>query len=115
MHATRFDAVTRSLAMVWSRRDLVAALGAALAPGLRAHTVAAHDPTQKCRRFKGKRKKQRKKCLKKARAHNARHAARSPIDPGPECLEGTKPCDGTCIPTDHCCAKEDCPDSARRS
>jgi hypothetical protein len=95
MDGTHFDALTRSLTVAGSRRRaLAAALGSAL--GLLGwhgveHT-AAHDPSKGCKRKSGKAKK---KCLKKAKAHNAAHANETAPPAG--CPSGTQACGGECL------------------
>ena len=80
MDATRFDTLVRSLSAVGSRRRAVAlALGAAI--GLRGlldrETVEAHNALTACKKKSGK---ARRKCLKKAKKHNASHTT----DGGPQ-------------------------------
>jgi hypothetical protein len=73
MDADRFDSLTRSLTAAGSRRRALAiALGGALAAllGYQVEEIDAHDPSKKCKKKSGK---QKKKCLKKAKKHNATH------------------------------------------
>lgn len=91
MDDTRFDALTRSLATP-SRRRLLRALvttlsGAGLAAGT-DQAVPAHDLAATCKKRKDKAK--RKKCLKKAKAHNAAHKRPGcvPQDPATVCAAG---------------------------
>ena len=81
MDADRFDALTRTLTTGWHRRALVAAAGVAIVPLLRGAEAAAHDRRKKCNKKSGKRKK---RCLEKARAHNAQHAVDLVAPPPPD-------------------------------
>jgi hypothetical protein len=71
MDADRFDALSRSLIAAGSRRHTLAlALSGALASLLARDDAAAHDPLKTCTKKSGK---QKKKCIKKAKQHNATH------------------------------------------
>ena len=75
MNVDRFDALSRSLSLTPSRRGalrLLAGLVFGSLVTLRAGDAAAHDALKACKKKKGK---QKKKCVKKARAHNATHTA----------------------------------------
>jgi hypothetical protein len=76
MDSNRFDALSVS----GSRRCALAlALSAALAPLFAWEDAAAHNPLKSCKKKSGK---QKKACLKKAKAHNAQHAAEpAPLPP----------------------------------
>jgi hypothetical protein len=75
MDAGRFDALTRSLTAAGSRRRALA-LALSGAMGVRSllgrEEAQAHNALEACKKKSGK---QKKKCLKKARAHNATHTA----------------------------------------
>jgi hypothetical protein len=105
MDIDRFDALARSLTTGWHRRRLLAALGAALAPLVGGTGAEAHDPLQKCKKKSGK---QKKTCVKKAKAHNAQHA--STLSPPPTgCPAGTRTCaDGRCVQAGGCCTDPEC-------
>jgi hypothetical protein len=101
MDADRFDILARSLSTAGSRRRALAAiLGGSL--GLLgwygAEEVDAHNPLRSCKKKSGRAKK---KCLKKARAHNATHTVQAPA-PGctPSCAAtnpcGSDGCNGSC-------------------
>jgi hypothetical protein len=91
MDSARFDSLTRTLAATGTRRRALAALAGSLA--LRGwhggEDVDAHNPLKACKKKSGK---QKKKCLKKAKAHNATHAVVAPPPP-PTCAEQ---CPSTC-------------------
>ena len=97
MDARRFDTLIQSLSTAGSRRRaLVAAFVGAL--GLFGWQgidhAAAHDPSKACKKKSGKAKK---KCLKKAKAHNATHTAQcTPSCAGKEC--GSDGCGASCGP-----------------
>jgi hypothetical protein len=79
MDAERFDAITKALITGFSRRSamrLLASSALGLLGGSAAPEAAAHDPLKKCRKIKDKAK--RKKCLKKAKKHNATHTTPAP-------------------------------------
>src|SRR5687768_14374246 len=87
MDDIRFDALTRYLMLTGSRRQtLTATLGGAL--GLlgwhAAQDASAHDLKKKCKKKSGEAKK---KCLKKAKKHNAAHVSETTPAPGcnPSC------------------------------
>src|SRR5687768_6013271 len=72
MDANRFDTMARSLAASGSRRRALAlAISGAFAHLLTRDDAEAHDLLKKCKKIKNKTKK--KKCIKKAKAHNATH------------------------------------------
>ena len=83
MDADRFDALSRSLTTAGSRRHaLTAALGVAVAPLFGGADADAHDLSKKCKKKSGDAKK---KCVKKAKKHNAQHASEvSPLPLPPE-------------------------------
>ena len=112
MDPKRFDAVLRSLSTTPSRRIAVRllaglVLGDALGSLLGQPVAEAHNALTACRKKSGK---QKKKCLKKARAHNAQHAAETPAPPCIGRCALTKPCGpdgcggvcGTCAGTETC-------------
>ena len=85
MDDVRFDALTRSVTSGWRRRAVIAAIGATLAPLLGGADADAHNPLKACKKKSGK---QKKACIKKAKAHNAQHAAALlPPPPPPSCSE----------------------------
>jgi len=92
MDANGFDTLARSLTTAGSRRGALAGfLGSALGlVGFPTDEAVAHDLLSKCKKIKDKAK--RKKCLKKARAHNATHLTEMPPPPPP-------PPDVTCTPS----------------
>ena len=107
MDATRFDRLAISLGAGTARRDalrFLAGLSFALLARGDATEAAAHNLLATCKKVKDQKK--RKKCLKKARAHNARHAGQEPQrcetledcpDPAPSQLCAIKTCDkGQC-------------------
>jgi hypothetical protein len=89
----RFDALARSLTTTGSRPRLLGALVLGSLGRLAVGSVneaAAHDALRGCAKLKGKRKK---KCIKKARAHNAEHDNPS----SPVCDNGQTTCAGACF------------------
>jgi hypothetical protein len=93
MDADGFDSLARSLVASGSRRR---ALGGLLAGplgllGVRSKEAAAHDPRKACKKKSGEAKR---KCLKKAKKHNAQHASQTPSpDPCASCT-GDQVCTG---------------------
>jgi hypothetical protein len=77
MDSARFDSLTRTLIAAGSRRQALAALVGSL--GLLGwhgtENAAAHNPLKTCKKKSGQ---QKKKCLKKAKQHNATHTAALP-------------------------------------
>ena len=93
MDANRFDTLTRSLTQIGSRRRaLVAALGGALSL-LGVADATAHDPLKKCKKKSGK---QKKTCIKKAKAHNTQHASETSAAPPPPSSPVCSPACGIC-------------------
>lgn len=118
MNAEHFETLLRSLSAHPSRRGALRLLsGSALGGFLGWREPGpgeAHDPSQKCRKKSGDKKK---KCLKKARKHNASHATETPPDgaggtTGPTCQSlpdgsdcgGGKQCSGGVCATPPGCA-----------
>jgi hypothetical protein len=95
MDPERFDTLARSLTAIGSRRRALAlALSSALAHLLTRGDATAHDTLKKCKKKSGK---QKKKCIKKAKNHNAQDAANAaplPPPPPPFCVTNPKftPC-----------------------
>jgi hypothetical protein len=92
MGQNRFDTLTRSLTVAGSRRRaLAAALSGTL--GLlgwkKTEDAVAHNASTACKTKSGQ---QKKKCLKRAKKHNATHAVAAPPPP-PTCAEQ---CPSTC-------------------
>jgi hypothetical protein len=90
MNANRFESILRSLSRSSSRRGALGLL-AGLVLG-RPHTfgsaeIAAHDAMKKCKKIDAKDKK--KKCVKRAKQHNATHRTAVP-PPAPTCTDGVK-------------------------
>ena len=80
MDDVRFDSLARALTDAHSRR---CALGGLLAwalglLGVLSQEVEAHDPVKACKKKSGDAKK---KCLKKAKKHNAQHASETSLPP----------------------------------
>src|SRR5688572_3826338 len=83
MDGSRFDALTRSLGTAGSRRRVLSGLFAGTLGILGWHDgdeIAAHDLKAKCKKKSGEAKK---KCLKKAKKHNAQHASETQPPPPP--------------------------------
>jgi hypothetical protein len=80
MESRRFDGLVRVLSHREIRRGvLAAAIGGAVGLlGLAAPDTSGHNALKKC---KGKTGDKKKKCLKKAKAHNRKHQT----EPEPEC------------------------------
>ena len=92
MDGSHFDRLTRSLPLASSRRRAVAGLflgSLGLRSWRNAKDADAHDLLTACKKKSGK---QKKKCLKKAKAHNAQHAAEPPAPPCIGRCALTKPC-----------------------
>jgi hypothetical protein len=115
MDANGFDMLLRSLSASPSRRRTLRLLAGSALAGLLGqtviHAVDAHDLLPSCKKKSGKAKK---KCLKKAKAHNATHTVApptgttgdpTPVDPcaGVRCgavPHGMSTCqNGTCVVT----------------
>lgn len=82
MGPTRFDELLQSLSAFPSRRAAMRLLGGLVLGGplaLGTWAASAHTTLKRCKKIEDKTK--RKKCVKKARKHNAQHAA----DTVPEC------------------------------
>jgi hypothetical protein len=106
--ANRFDAIARSLTTARSRRRAVAlAVSGALASLLMPGEAESHNISAKCKKLKGAKKK---KCLKKAKAHNATHVVAPPPPPPSGCPAGQRSCPGRggCIAAAQCCTNADC-------
>ncbi len=121
MDASQFDLLTRSLTAAGTRRRALGGLvlgSLSLLGWAGAEDVSAHDALPACKKKSGKKKK---RCLKKARAHNAQHATDTPppdtfVPPPPDpcagkgegdsCGTDRACCSGTCvnlrIDPDHC-------------
>jgi hypothetical protein len=106
MDVDRFDSLTRSIILAGARRR---ALGGLLLGSLgllgwtSAKDVSAHDALPACKSKSGK---QRKKCLKRARKHNAEHIG---TQPPPDTFIPPDPCAGrgegdSCGPDRACCS-----------
>jgi hypothetical protein len=97
MAAIRFDALTRTLINADSRRGALRSLLAGTL-GLLGWADAQDAPAKKCKKIKNKAK--RKKCLARAKGITA--------GPQPGCPDGTRSCNGACIPAANCCTNADC-------
>src|SRR5215203_4853281 len=98
MDSARFDILARSLTTAGSRRRaLVLVLSGALAPRLAREGANAHNALLKCKRLTGKHKK---KCVTKAKKHNATHTpSGTPSGCTPNCTGrvcGDDGCGGSC-------------------
>jgi hypothetical protein len=89
MDAEQFDTFARSLTDSRSRRSTLGGLLLG-SLGLLSHAATeearAHDLKAKCKKKSGKAKK---KCLKKAKNHNATHTSPPIVHPDARCLAGT--------------------------
>ena len=95
MDADRFESLLRSLSPSPSRRRALRLLaGLVLGSPLALGTPGtdAHDTSAKCKKLADKDK--RKKCLKKAKKHLARHGRQTP-----RCSDGLTDCGGGCVNT----------------
>ena len=118
MDHRQFDNLARSVATLTrtSSRRAVArklatfSLAAALGSRIRLEEAEAHNALTACKKKSGK---QKRKCIKKAKAHNATHRVPPPIlivDPPPpedkSCTNGATACGGACVDTkndpNHC-------------
>jgi hypothetical protein len=83
MEAGRFAALLRSLSASPSRRSAVRLLAGLVlgSPLALDDNAAAHNALKKCKKIDDKAK--RKKCVKKAKAHNATHLIQPPPPPPP--------------------------------
>jgi hypothetical protein len=97
MDPTLFDTFARALTAPGTRRRV---LGGLLAGALgllgtpEAELAQAHDSRKKCKKIEDRGK--RKKCVKKAKQHNAQHANETSPPLG-TCPAGTTSCGGTCV------------------
>ena len=116
MEPTRFDRLAMTYSALGTRRGLVrllagSALGGALAPLFGLPQTDAHNALKKCKKINDKAK--RKRCVRKAKAHNATHIAPAPSGCIPSCGGkecGTNGCDGSCgsCATGSFCARGQC-------
>lgn len=109
MDADRFDSLTRTLTTAGSRRRALAlAISGALGSLLTPYDAEAHDALEKCKKLKGDKKK---KCLKKAKKHDRRHASCTPNCAGKDCgPDGCGRSCGACTGGDCVNGTCDCPD-----
>jgi hypothetical protein len=89
MDPHRFDGLLRLLAATPSRRGTLRLLAGSVFGGLftfGAGDIDAHDALKTCKKKSGK---QKKKCLKKAKKHNATHVVQTspPVSPGTTCVQ----------------------------
>jgi hypothetical protein len=97
MDGPRFDTLTKRLATPGSRRRALTALVAgslSLLGWASTEDIGAHNALEECKKKSGKAKK---RCIKKARAHNATHTTTPRCTPscaGKEC--GPDECSGVC-------------------
>src|SRR5215204_6311507 len=112
MDSDRFDALSRSLSLVPSRRGALRLLAGSAFGGLailRPGAVVAHDALKACKKKSGK---QKKKCVKKAKQHNASHTPQSSASCTPNCSGkrcGPNGCGGSC---GTCGGVRSCPNGA---
>ena len=104
MDGERFDALTRALAAPGgSRRRLLGGLAAAAAVllgGLRTEDAAAHDALGACRKIEDRQR--RRRCVRQAKAHNARHCGAELCPTGTFCCDDQRQ---VCCPTgSECCS-----------
>ena len=90
MDGSHFDALTRTLSAPGSRRRAVGGLlvGTLTLLGNGLEETQAHDLLKKCKTLKGDKKK---KCVKKAKAHNATHLTEVPPPSPPTVPPPRKP------------------------
>lgn len=102
----QFDSLTRSISAGRSRREFAGLLGGlGLLSAFRGEKIAAHNPLSACRKIKDRTKRQR--CIKRAKAHNAKHR-------NCPCAGGICDGDKTCVcpaesyqcSPERCCANE---------
>lgn len=104
MDSDRFDALTRSLAAVGSRRLALRgfAATAALLGGLALDAAAAHSTIKRCRKIEDKKK--RAACVKKAKKHAKGHAGAPPLGGGGR--DEAPPCTADGCPLPPGCSQE---------
>lgn len=119
MGVHQFDLLTKSVSQAATRRDAVRVLTAITGGGFAAllgmpqreagEAERRKNAAQKHRKQQRKRnrKRDRKREVKRDRKHDRKPPPQSP--PAEPCADGTKACDGACIPTDQCCTNADCP------
>jgi hypothetical protein len=92
MDNARFDTLTRSLTNAHSRRGALGGLlaGALTLLGERSEEAQAHNPLKACKKKSGDAKR---KCIKKAKKHNAQHAAEATVPPSLPPPPPPDPCD----------------------
>jgi hypothetical protein len=108
MDGDRFDALARALTAAGSRRRALAlGVGGTLAALLGFEQSDAHDPRKSCKKKLGK---QKQKCLKRAKKHNATH--KNPCQDGVKNgSESDVDCGGTCprcAVLKTCASRNDC-------
>jgi hypothetical protein len=108
MDDSQFDDLVRALANP-SRRTILrrlasSALGGILVPVLADNATEAHDLLAKCKKLQGDKKK---KCLKKAKKHNATHTTPSPPGGGGDGSQqgDPDPCAGVQCPDEPPCGR----------
>jgi hypothetical protein len=115
MDGSRFDRLTKTLSAPGSRRRALGGLLAGTLGLLGWHDgdeITAHDLKAKCKKKSGEAKK---KCLKKAKQHNATHSAPAAAICIPQCggkVCGPDGCGGACGPpcANGCCDGGTCAD-----
>jgi hypothetical protein len=113
MDEYQFDLLTRTVGRAPTRRDALRLLTGVTAGGLTALLgVPTHDAGEAERRKRAgqqDRKQKRQRERKHERRRDRRQSQPPPPPPPTPCTDGMKVCDGSCIPTDHCCTSTDCP------
>ena len=111
MDGERFDAMTKTLAAGPTRRRLLLGLlGGAfgLLGGLGPGEAGAHNPLRACKKIEDR--KRRRRCLRRARQHNALHAAQADClgqADGNDCGTGQE-CSGEVCATPSGCRNINC-------
>jgi hypothetical protein len=113
MDGYQFDLLTKIVGSAPTRRGALRLLAGVTGGGLTALLgVPEHEAGEAERRKKAgqKQRKQKHKRERKRERERDRRRSKQPQSPPPEpCSDGTKLCDGSCIPTGDCCTDPDCP------
>lgn len=116
MDEYQFDLLTKTVSSASTRRGALRVLAGVTGGGLIAllgvpqHEAGEAERRKRAGRKVRQQKRQRERKRERRRDRNQpQHPQSPPPEPPAPCDEGMKVCDGSCIPTDHCCTNPDCP------
>lgn len=113
MDEYEFDLLTKIVGRASTRRGALRVLAGVTGGGVTALLgVPQHEAGEAERRKRAgtKDRKQKRTRERKRERRRDHRKSQQPQSPPPEpCTDGTKVCDGSCIPTDDCCTSTDCP------